>query len=555
MVDVQPDQCGSCAASFSSRDGENASASSTVDPVYQHPNVWLDALLRENVLLAVLPFLEAADAARFASSCTELQAALRAPRVQPLWREWFNASGFVWWPYGGVCGAACSRQVDRDGFLVENDQQHDQEPREDRLRPSTGYREFRHEGWCCQFLWNARAWHNWQSGNCAFSVLPTEGHKLFTVSVHPRGTYASRTEVARPHKSTPPQQRQHRNQGAQVSQDNLELDLSPTDGNVQPYIASPVSDCTTSQPAVVFAPGAGEALVDALRRKAVILTAGSDRVMCFLKPEGGAYPSAVRAPRPLVAASKGVGGGGVAGATGVCLRQTKDLGGLLLSPRTTYAAAGSFSSLESLELELESLISGGGSGRRGSGKSRRSGGSRQNGGPSPGDTRKTNGEASPALISASRGISCRTPPRNTAWSPPPAVLSFPCTATASAVSAAAEQPCLQGAASAEEDPVKAREVCMCWGRSCWHSCSVDAASGLMACSLSSEQSGNCRGRRKKGGASGGVADACEYRVFDLLSETEIAQLSIEGHLVHSLLLNFIFSRYGTRVFAFDRWHR
>lgn len=36
---------------------------------------------------------------------------------------------------------------------------------------------------------------------------------------------------------------------------------------------------------------------------------------------------------------------------------------------------------------------------------------------------------------------------------------------------------------------------------------------------------------------------------------EVAQLSIDGHLVHSLLLNFVFSHDATRVFAFDRWHR
>ncbi|CDJ54227.1 hypothetical protein, conserved [Eimeria brunetti] len=173
-------------------------------PSPPQPSRCLDALLQENILVAVLPFLEAADATRLGACCTDLHAALTAPRVQPLWRRWFETSGFVWWPYGGACGSSCSLQIDKDGFVLQQKQQQQRQGQqqlqlqlaEAEGRPGTGYRQFSHEGWCCQFLWNARSLQNWKSGTCAFAALHTDSPKLFMVSIHPKGVYASRAEAA-----------------------------------------------------------------------------------------------------------------------------------------------------------------------------------------------------------------------------------------------------------------------------------------------------------------------------------------------------------------------
>ena len=515
------------------------------------PSRCLDALLRENVLLAVLPFLEAADATRFGACCTDLHTALTTPRVQPLWRRWFETSGFVWWPYGGACGSSCSLQIDRDGFVLQQERQQGQQQPQLQLmgldsRPGTGYRHFSHEGWCCQFLWNARSLHNWKSGTCAFAALQTDSHKLFMVSIHPKGLYASRAEamplspvaaltlqqtVESPAADTPRHARQSQQRQQQPRQEEQDDQGSPTaaplqqqavrspaaetqrqtyqhhrqqqeqqqqqlqqqqqqqqqDPHPQPQqqllnnlddaSASRLTDSEGSlQPSVHFAHGAGRYLRAALHAKPAVLTAAADRVVCITEPlkKGTIAPST---------SSPSNSDGPHGNSTSSCYhRSGKGAPAVSVSPVSAYAAAGSISSLASLELELESLVSGGGGGRRGSGRTKKNGGSRH-------------AAASATAAAYAAGVGGSGEPRR-----------------ASGDAAAAT------AAAAAGD---VREICRCWPRGAWLGCSVDAASGLMACShRSTEATSNAgRGRRKKGNSGGGAAEACEYKVFDLLQET------------------------------------
>lgn len=479
----------------------------------------LDALLRENILLTILPFLEAADATRFGSCCSELQAALRAPRIQPLWRRWFEKSGFVWWPYGGVCGAACLLQVDNDGFVLQHQQQEQQcqIAGGERVHPPAGYKQFRHEGWCCQFLWNARAWDKWKRGCCAFASLPTDSHKLFMVSVHPKGVYSSRAEASGIPPTVSGQQ-----QAGTLSQNAATCGLQPEQPQQQVCSQAESSDALNAatfskqteeslpQPAVHFTPGAGRSLLNALHDKVAVLTAASDRVLCFIDPLAGPSPAGSRTPRPALPACRTQTS---PGATGGVLKPPKDPC-TSLSPRTTYTSLGNFSSLETLELELESLISGG-SCRRGSGKGRRSGGPRHAGGGAFGEMRKTNCSG----VSGTNGVSKGGSSSRAAATPSSSLLGSPLVAAAPPT----EFPNTQTAAALE-----VKEICRCAPRISWLGCSVDAASGLMACCMASnEQGSNGRRRRKKGGSGGGMADACEYRVFDLLTESVSGLSSLE----------------------------
>ncbi|CDJ59837.1 hypothetical protein, conserved [Eimeria maxima] len=564
------------------------------------PSHCLDALLRENVLLAVLPFLEAADATRLGACCTDLHAALTTPRVQPLWRRWFETSGFVWWPYGGACGSSCSLKIDRDGFVLrqrqgqqELEQQWQGQGHQQQLhlqlqltraetRPGAGYRQFSHEGWCCQFLWNARSLHNWKTGTCAFAALHTDSHKLCMVSIHPKGVYASRAEatplsptaapllqrtIDSPVAETPRQARQDQQQqqqphdsstAAPLQQQVIQFPTTETPGQTrqespnaappqqqsetprqarqhhplqqqqqqpqpqqQPqlsnimYAASPnrlAEAEASSQPSVHFTPGVGRYVRAVLHAKPAVLTAAADRVLCIIDPLKKG-PSASSTSSPF----KCEGAHGHSNCC--CHRAPRGTHAVSVSPVSAYAAAGSISSLASLELELESLVSGGSGGRRGSGRARKNGGSRH---------AAASATASVAAAGVGEGLGDHR------------------RASGDAGAAAATS------ASAGE----VREICRCWPRGAWLGCSVDAASGLMACShRSTEATGSAgRGRRKKGNSGSGAAEPCEYKVFDLLQETEVAQLAIEGQLVHRLILNFIFSQNPSRAFGFDRWH-
>ncbi|CDJ37023.1 hypothetical protein, conserved [Eimeria tenella] len=573
----------------------------------------LDALLRENVLLAVLPFLAAAEASRFGACCRDLRAALRAPRMQPLWRRWFEASGFVWWPYGGACSSSCHLQVDRDGFLLlprhqqqqqqglhhqqqqglqqqqqqqglhQQQQQHGlqhpqqlqhqqqqqglQQQQQGLLQhqqqqglqlqlevrawepgePAAGYRQFRHEGWCCQFLWNARSLQKWRSGNCVFAALPTEGPRLFAVSVHPKGVYASRAEASPLSPAAAALLQQAADSPAAtpapsplLQQQQQELEPSPASS----HRTAADSAEGPQQQIVHFSPGAGRCLSAALHAKAAVLIAAADRILCVIEPLGGTpgpqgppgapggLPGALGGPPGPRAAAQGL-------RTEGCPRQGPRgaPSAVSLSPVSSYAAAGSISSLASLELELESLVSGGGGGRRGSNKGRKSG------------AMKHAAAAAAAAAGEGRRLGCDP----AAGAPRGAAAPAAGAGGAGAAAGASPASSAASAAAAAAAAAEVREICRCFSRNAWLGCSVDAASGLMACCfLSSEPSSNGRGRRKKGGA---LADACEYRVYDMLNETEVAQLSIEGHLVHRLILNFVFSSNASRVFGFDRWHR
>ncbi|KAL8273281.1 hypothetical protein Esti_002782 [Eimeria stiedai] len=530
----------------------------------------LDALLRENVFLAVVLLLEVADATRLGSCCSELQAALRAPRVQPLWKRWFESSGFAWWPYGGVCGASCRIQVDRDGFVLQ--QQHQQHPLlerheqlqqvEDagRMRPPTGYKRFGHEGWCCQYLWNARALENWKRGCCVSVPIPTDGHKLFMVSVHPKGMCASRAEAAVAFPAGVAQSVAGRTMGdaragrteheqeeqQEVEQQQLLLQQerqhsrSPSLADVSDSAASwaELKGMFLPQRVVDFLPGAGRCLLRALLDSAVVLTAANHRVVCILEPHAGAFPFCSKSPKGpilLSAANSSLSSGGC--------RSAKDSAAFSVSPRASYSLGSPSFSIEHLEFELESLRSGG-SGRKSRGKGRKNANPRHAGGGGAAEMRTptygcdSNGSSNPRETSSREAAAPATSPATAATS---AEHTFSQTAAAAAAAAAVAE---------------VREVCRCTPGASWLGCSVDAASGLMICCIpSTEQNSNPRRRRRKGGGGAGAADACEYRVFDLLAESEIAQLAIDGQLVHSLLLNFVFSLNAERVFAFDRWHR
>lgn len=462
-----------------------------------HQRSFLDALLSENILLTVLLFLEAADATRFGACCSDLQLALRAPRVQPLWRQWFEKSGFVWWPYGGVCGAACRLEVDRDGFVVQT-QPH--QPKElkggERPQPSTGYKQFRHEGWCCQFLWNARVWDRWKRGRYACAALPTDSHKLFMVSVHPKGVHASRAEVVtRPPAADDSEQPSKQAQRGTIIEELQQQGHSQASAGDQSDLASALHHpfrCGSS-PSVHFSPGAGCCLLHALHEKAAVLTAASDRVLCLLEPLARVNPTNVKLQESPSAAVCGL------------VKPPKESFSGSQSPRATYASGSSFSSLETLELELESLVSGGSS-RKGSGKSRRNANYRHGGGAGWGETRTSTGHG---LSGGSKGAASRA-----------AAASATCSSSAPP---SAEHQCLPAATAPPPSVASAaevKEICRCGPRTSWLGCSVDAASGLMACCLaSSEQSSTGKRRKKKGGPGFGVADACEYRVFDIITES------------------------------------
>ncbi|KAL8431560.1 hypothetical protein Efla_000606 [Eimeria flavescens] len=532
----------------------------------------LDALLRENIFLAVLLFLEVADATRFGSCCTELQAALRAPRVQPLWRRWFERSGFVWWPYGGVCGGSCRIEVDSDGFVMQQQQRRLQQQKQQQVeraegaRPPTGYKRFGHEGWCCQFLWNARALENWRRGSCVPVSLPTDSHKLCMVSVHPKALYASRAEAAiilSAASAEPPatgvlrdasaggaqlleEQQVEQQQLLQRQQQLLQIPSASELGSSDQVAPSSAPHSKAScQRVVHFSPGAGEGLLRTLRENAVILTAANDRVVCFLEPQAGAPAPCSKSPKgPLLLSSQSSPLSAPSGNG----RAAKDAAAAIASPMASQPSGGPSFSMEHLELELESLISGG-SCRKSRGKSRKNGHFRHTGAASAAAEMRT-----PTSGGDRSGFwNFREAPAREAAAANPVSPALLATSTEHAypqASAAAA-----GAAAAVA-AVGLKEICRCAPGASWLGCNVDAASGLMVCCIASnEQNVNTRRRRRKGGGGAGAADACEYRLFDLLAEREIAQLAIDGQLVHSLLLNFVFSQDAERVFAFDRWHR
>ncbi|KAL8452317.1 hypothetical protein Emag_002436 [Eimeria magna] len=516
----------------------------------------LDALLRENVFLAVLLFLEVADATRLGSCCSELQAALRAPRAQPLWKRWFEGSGFAWWPYGGVCGASCRIEVDRDGFvlhqqhqqrrLLEQHQRQQQVEDAGRTRPPTGYKLFGHEGWCCQYLWNARALENWKRGCCVSVPIPTDGHKLFMVSVHPKGMCASRAEATGLFPACPAQIKAGRMMGnAFVGRAEQELmghqreqSRSPprAESSDEALLGAESKSKFLPQRVVDFVPGAGRCLLRALLDSAVVLTAANDRVLCILEPHAGAFPSCSKSPKGpilLSAANSSSFPGG--------LRSAKDSAAYSISPKASYSIGSPSFSIEHLEFELESLRSGG-SGRKGRGKGRKNANSRHTGAGGAAEMRSPTcgGDSNDSLNQ-----------RETSSREPAALATSPVAAATSA-----EPSLFQTAAAAAAAFVEVREVCRSTPGVSWLGCSVDAASGLMICCIPfNEQYSNPRRRPRKGGGGAGATFACEYRVFDLLAENEIAQLTIDGQLVHSLLLNFVFSQNAERLFAFDRWHR
>ncbi|KAL8434877.1 hypothetical protein ACSSS7_002843 [Eimeria intestinalis] len=462
----------------------------------------LDALLRENVFLAVLLFLEVADATRLGSCCSELQAALRAPRVQPLWKRWFESSGFAWWPYGGVCGASCRIEVDRDGFVLQQQHQRllehlgQQQQAEDggNRGPPTGYKRFGHEGWCCQYLWNARALENWKRGCCVSVPIPTDGHKLFMVSVHPKGVCASRAEAAA---NSPAglaksaagrtvggtgagrteqeqEEQQELEQEQLLGQQKREQSGSPSHADIpdEAFFCAEPKGRFLPQRVVEFLPGAGWCLLRALLDSAVLLTAANDRVLCILEPmHAGAFPACSRTPKGpilLSAANSLMFPGGS--------RSAKDSAACSVSPRASYSLASPSFSIEHLEFELESLRSGG-SGRKSRGKGKKNANPWHAGGGGAAEMRTPTcaGDSNDSLNH-----------RETSSREAAAPATSPATAVTSAEQALSQTAAAVGAAAVVE---------------------------------------------------------------------EIAQLAIDGQLVHSLLLNFVFSQNAERVFAFDRWHR
>ncbi|KAL8452189.1 hypothetical protein Emed_001496 [Eimeria media] len=494
----------------------------------------LDALLRENVFLAVLLFLEAADATRLGSCCSELQAALRAPRVQPLWKRWFESSGFAWWPYGGVCGASCRIEVDRDGFVLQQQhqqrrllEQHEQQQQvEDagRTRPPTGYKRFGHEGWCCQYLWNARALENWKRGCCTFVPILTDGHKLFMVSVHPKGVCASRAESTAVFSAGPTEssagrmmgsalagrteQEQERQQELEQQQLLLQQEREQSRGlrqaelSDQALLEAESTSRSLPQRVVDFVPGAGRCLLRALLDSAVVLTAANDRVLCILEPHAGAFSSCIKSPKGpilLSAANSLSFPGGI--------RSAKDSAAFSVSPKASYLSGSPSFSIEHLEFELESLKSGG-SGRKGRAKGRKNANPRHAGAGGAGEMRTPTcgGDSNDSLN-----------PRETSS----------CEAAAPATSP------VTPATSAE------------------HTFSQSAAAAAAAAVVEEETNSTHKAqqlRKPRRRAFSSVASLGDFA-------QEIAQLTIDGQLVHSLLLNFVFSQNAERLFAFDRWHR